>query len=317
MTGGVAAADVTNDCLKDLRPEIRVRACTEIIADPQVGSANKAAAYVSRGKARTDAGALQPALTDFTEAIHLQKDNASAFAGRGRANLYIGQLARSIADFTEAIRLSPTAAELYVERGHAYTASGNLNAAIDDFTHAITLDPRSWSAFNERGVAYFKNNQPVEALDDFNRAIAIFPWPEIYANRGHANETLARPKDAIEDFRNALLNDPSLVDARDALRRLGAEGAIITETDQRVSAGAALAEQHCSICHAIANAGASPNKDAPPFRNINLRRPLYWLREPITRSIFATHEKMPQFNLSFSELDTVVAYINSLSAVQR
>jgi tetratricopeptide (TPR) repeat protein len=313
ITGGVAVANVTDDCLRDLPSEVRVRACSDIIADPQVTSADKAAAYVSRGKAHTDAGALGPAVADFTEAIRLKKDSASAFGGRGRANLLAGQLPRAIADYNEAIRLSPTSAEFYVERGHAYTASRNLDAAINDFTQALRLDPQSWAAYNERGVAYFKKNEPVEALDDFNKAIAIFPSPEIYANRGDANEALARTKDAISDFRLALFGDPSLVSARDALKRLGAEDAVTAETDQRIRQGAALAEKHCSPCHAVGNTGASPNKDAPEFRNINQRNALYWLREPITRGVFATHEKMPDFKLPFSDIDTVVAYINSIS----
>lgn len=312
MTPGIATADVANDCHKDLRPEVRVRACSEIIADPHVAPRDKAIAYVLRGNARTDAGAAQQALADFTAAIRLKKDNPPAFAGRGRANLYVGQLARSIADYNEAIRLSSDSAELYVERGHTYAVEGNLDAAISDFTQAIRLNP-SWGAFNERGVANFRKSQFDKALDDFNQAMALFPSPEVRANRGRVYEALVRPKDAIEDYRRALQDDPSLVDAREALRRLGVEDAVTAETDQRIHQGELLAQEHCSTCHAVGNVELSPDKNAPPFRSINRRRPLYWLRAPVTQSVFATHEKMPEFSLTFDELDKVVAYINSLS----
>jgi tetratricopeptide (TPR) repeat protein len=314
ITGGAGVADVMNDCLNDHRPDVRIPACTEIIADPHVTAENKAVGYISRGNARIDAAALQPAIADFTEAIRLKKDSAPAFAGRGRANLLAGQLVGAIADYKEAIRLSPTSAEPYVELGHAYIVDRNMDAAISVLTQAIALTPTSWGAFNERGIANYKKGELLQALDDFNKAIAIQPFsPELHANRGDVNEALARSKDAIDDFRQALFWDPSLVSARDALKRLGAEEAITAETDQRVRQGAALAEKYCSACHAVGNIGASPNKDAPEFRNINQGNGLYFLREPITQSVFAKHEKMPQFNLPFSEIDTVVAYINSIS----
>jgi len=41
---------------------------------------------------------------------------------------------------------------------------------------------------------------------------------------------------------------------------------------------------------------------------------VYWLRQPSTRGIQATHEQMPKFDVSPREIDTIVAYINSLSS---
>lgn len=311
---GLAAADRLGDCRQDPRAEVRVAACTEVIQADNASPDEKASAFVSRGMARTDAGAFRSAITDFTEAIRLTKSNTAAFTGRARANLYLGQLSRSISDFNEAIGLSPGSVELYVERGHAHTVRGDLDAAISDLTHAVNLDPHSWSAYNERGIASFKKGQTQQALDDLSQAIKLIPAPEIRVNRGQVYEALGQSKQAIADYRQALMIDPSLVDARDALRRLGSDDAATAETDRRVRDGQALAQQHCSSCHSVGYAGASPNKDAPPFRDINQTRPLYWLRVPITQSVYATHEKMPDFKLSMTDLDTIVAYINSIAS---
>lgn len=293
--------------------DVRVRACTDIITSPSSGPDEKASAYASRGEARTDAGAIRLALDDFNESIRIKKDNMAAFAGRGRAKLVVGDLTGSIADYSEAIRLSPGTAELYVERGHVYLASGDADAAIRDETEALRLEPQSAIALNERGVAYFKKGDLAAAQQDLTDALKKLPAAEIYANRGNVDNAQNNTADAIRDFRQALLDDPSLVQARDALRRLGALEPAVTQTDQRVHQGRLLAEKNCSRCHAVEAGGTSPNKEAPAFRNLNQRHPLYWLRQPSTRGIQATHEQMPKFNVSPSEIDTIVAYINSLS----
>ena len=293
--------------------DVRVHACTEIIMSPSSGPDEKASAYASRGQARTDAGAIRLAVDDYNESIRIKKDNVAAFAGRARAKLVIGDLPGSIADYSEAIHLSPGTAQLYVERGHVYLVSGDADADIRDETEALKLDPQSAIALNERGVAYFTKGDLGAAQQDLTDALKKLPAAEIYANRGKVDNAQDNKTDAIRDFRQALLDDPSLVQARDALRQLGALEPVATETHQRVRQGRLLAEKNCSRCHAVEARGASPNKEAPAFRNLNQRHPLYWLRQPSTRGIQATHEQMPKFNVSPSEIDIIVAYIYSLS----
>jgi tetratricopeptide (TPR) repeat protein len=315
LTCSAAVADVVDDCRQDRRPEVRLRACSEIIRSPGFGPDVRALAYRHRGEARTEAGAIAQAIADFAESIRLRMDNMPAFAGRGRARFSGRNFAGSIADFSEAIRLSPGSANLYIERGHVYLVTGNADAAIRDLTEAIRLNPSSASAFNNRGLAYRRKGDLVRASEDYSAAIAINPiYGLAYANRGYLHESQGRRNEAIDDLRQALLLDPSMVGARDALRRLGAAGRITIESGERVRYGKALAERNCSGCHAVGVQGASPNRNAPEFRNLYRRHPLVALREPIMRGIAAPHDEMPQFLLSDDEIDTIVAYINSLSA---
>lgn len=317
VTASGSIADTLADCTQGRNSDIRLRACSEIVASPAYGSDQKALAYRNRGNARADAGAAAQAVADFNEAIRLRPEDASGHAGRGRARLALGDIAGTIADYGEAARLKPDTASYLVCRGHARFVQGDLPAAIGDFTEAIRLDPNSPSTFNRRGLAYRRSGDLARAIDDYTSAVAINPvYALAYNNRGYVYETLGRKEDAIADFQAALLLDPSLIGARDGLARLGIPAALLAETARRVQQGKAFAEKNCSPCHAVGATGASPNKKAPEFRNLHARHPNLALREPLSRAIAAPHDEMPRFALVGSEIDTVVAYINSLSAAK-
>jgi tetratricopeptide (TPR) repeat protein len=308
-----AAADLIDEC-RGPWPDVRLRACTEIITSPSFGTDARALAYRYRGDARTDAGAFEQAIADFSDSIRLRPDNVPAFAGRGRAEFSLRNLDGALGDYSEAIRLSPAAANLYIARGHVYLSQGNVDASIRDLTEAIRLDPRSPTAFNNRGLALRKKGDLDGAMQDYSTAIAINPiYALAYENRGYLEEARGQKSAAIGDLQQALLLDPSLIGSRDALRRLGSWQSIASESDRRIREGAALAARNCSGCHAIGAQGRSPNGNAPAFRNLSRLYTLLALREPITRGIAAPHDQMPQFAVSDEQVDMIVAYINSLS----
>lgn len=309
-----AAADLISECRRHPWPDVQLRACTEIIMSPGFGFDAKALAYRNRGDARNNAGAFQQAIADFSEAIRLRPDSASSFAGRARARFSVKNFAGALDDYSEAIRLSPATANLYIERGHVFLSQGNLDASIRDLTEAIRLDPKNASAFNNRGLALRKKGDLDGAIQEYTTAIAINPvYALAYQNRGYLQAARGQKNAAIDDLRQALLLDPSLVGARDALKRLGIWSLITRESDRRIREGQDLAEKNCSNCHAIGAQGRSVNSNAPEFRNLSRRHTLLALREPITRGIAAPHDEMPQYLLSDEQIDTIVAYINGLS----
>jgi mono/diheme cytochrome c family protein len=170
---------------------------------------------------------------------------------------------------------------------------------------------------NRRGLAYRKSGDLARALDDYTKAITLNPaYALAYSNRGSVYEAQGRKEEAIADFQVALLLDPSLVGARDGLVRLGIPAGWLAATDERIKAGKELVEQNCSSCHAVGATGASPNKKAPEFRSLHARHPSLALREPLSRGIAAPHDEMPKFALSGPQIDTIIAYINSLSAAK-
>jgi len=311
-TAGGAAADTLADCSQTRNAQAKLRACSEVIAGPY-GNDEKALAYRNRGNARADAGANAQAAADFAQAIRLRPDDASGYAGRARVRLALRDAAGAIEDYSEALRLTPETASLYVGRGHARFVKGDMAAAVADFTEAIRLNPNSPSTFNRRGLAYRRSGDLARAIGDYTAAIALNPvYALAYNNRGYVYEAQGRKDDAIADFQAALLLDPSLIGARDGLARLGIPSALLAETAARVREGKALVEQNCSGCHAVGAKGSSPNVKAPEFRNLHERHPGLALREPLSRGIAAPHDEMPKFALTGPQIDTVVAYINSL-----
>jgi mono/diheme cytochrome c family protein len=107
-----------------------------------------------------------------------------------------------------------------------------------------------------------------------------------------------------------------LIGARDGLRRLGAPETLLAQAEAHVQHGKSLVEKNCSPCHAVGISGESPNKKAPPFRSLHARHPSLALREPLSRGIAAPHDEMPRFTLSGPEIDSIVAYINSLATAK-
>jgi tetratricopeptide (TPR) repeat protein len=313
VAGATATAGVLDECRGSVWPAIQWQACGEIVVSPDFGPNEKALAYNILGEARTEAGALDQAIADFTASIRLTSGNMPAFAGRAQARFTAGDFSGSIADYSDAIRISPASVDLHIERGHVYLAIGNIAASIRDLTEAIRLNPSSANAWNNRGLAYRKKGDVADALQDYSTAIAINPvYALAYANRGYLYESQGRKNNAIADLQQSLWLDPSQTDVRAALRRVGAEDEAASESERRVRHGKGLAEANCSNCHAVGIADASPNRNAPEFRNLYRRHRLLALRDPITRGIAAPHDQMPQFMLSDEDVDTIVAYINSL-----
>lgn len=98
-----ARADVVADCNQVRDPQLRLRACSEIMADSGYGANEKAIAYRNRGNARANAEAL----ADFNQAVSLRPDEAVGFAGRARTRLAVQDIDGATADYGEVLRLAP------------------------------------------------------------------------------------------------------------------------------------------------------------------------------------------------------------------
>ena len=305
-------ADALSDCRSASRPQARLSACSEVIGGAFTGE-QKAVAYRNRGRARTEAGALEEAIADLGEAIRLAPGDVQAYLYRAQARIGRGDTDGAIADYGEAIRLRPTMAMGFTGRGHAHLIKRDGKAAIADFSEAIRLDPKSASALNNRGLAHRAAGNEAAAIDDFTAAITLNPiYALAYANRGYAHERAGRKREAAIDYARALLLDSSLTGARDGLARVGEAGELGAEVAKAVGDGKALVEAHCSGCHATGVQGESRHPKAPPFRTLHQRHPWQSLREPLTRGIAAPHDEMPKFRLPDADVDKIVAYINSL-----
>ncbi|MGZ9114668.1 MAG: c-type cytochrome [Brevundimonas sp.] len=80
--------------------------------------------------------------------------------------------------------------------------------------------------------------------------------------------------------------------------------------------GQQLAAQTCAGCHAMAGGGASPMVEATPFREIVRRYPLDQLEEAFAEGLVTGHPAMPAFVFRASEIDDLIAYLETVKAEQ-
>ncbi|RTL70195.1 MAG: tetratricopeptide repeat protein [Hyphomicrobiales bacterium] len=313
LAAGAALAGPLEDCAQARNSAARLKGCSDVIAGA-FSTDDKARAYRNRAGLRLEAGAAADAVNDYTQALRLAPPDVAGLSGRARARIVMGDVAGAIQDYDEALKLTPDSATLLLARGHAHYVRGNAKAAIADFSEALRINPSSASAFNQRGLAFRRSGDTERAIADYTSAITINPvYALAYNNRGYAYEAIGKKAEAIADFRAALMLDASLVGARDGLARLGAPAATVAETEQRIREGRALVSNYCIGCHAVGPTGDSPNPKAPPFRTLSARHPGLSLREPLSRGIAAPHDLMPKFALTPDQVDTIIAYINSLT----
>jgi len=79
-----------------------------------------------------------------------------------------------------------------------------------------------------------------------------------------------------------------------------------------VERGRLLVEANCSSCHAIGLNDASRHPDAPPFRTLSERYPMGSLAETLAKGVPIEHPDMPNFLVTASQIDEIVAYIVSI-----
>lgn len=96
--------------------------------------------------------------------------------------------------------------------------------ALDLLAQARKLAPNDPEVATETGRVLMTAGKPVEALSEFGRALALDPADaRNYNNRGVALAGIGQTEAARADFERALKLDPSLGEARENLKRLGAQ----------------------------------------------------------------------------------------------
>jgi mono/diheme cytochrome c family protein len=79
--------------------------------------------------------------------------------------------------------------------------------------------------------------------------------------------------------------------------------------------GRAIAEAHCSKCHAIGLMDESPTwvNANTPFRRLYERFPIKMLTEAAKTGSISGHDEMPGFDFALEDVEALLAYIDSLA----
>ncbi|GJE74282.1 c-type cytochrome [Methylorubrum suomiense] len=82
--------------------------------------------------------------------------------------------------------------------------------------------------------------------------------------------------------------------------------------DRQVKLGETLARTNCARCHAVGRVGASPLREAPPFRELHARYPVEDLGEALVEGIRTGHPSMPEFRFDPDQAEALIAYLKTL-----
>jgi cytochrome c len=76
--------------------------------------------------------------------------------------------------------------------------------------------------------------------------------------------------------------------------------------------GETLLTRDCGRCHAVGRSGASPDKEAPPFRTLGKRYPVESLEEALGEGTMTGHPDMPEFKYDADDVGGIIAYLKSI-----
>ena len=110
---------------------------------------------------------------------------------------------QKISDYTNAIEINPNDADSYWERGIAKEDLGDLKGAIFDYTKVLEIDPQDSHAYYIRGIAKNELGDYEGAIADYNKVIEIRPDADAYAKRALVKKQQKDYQGAIADFENA------------------------------------------------------------------------------------------------------------------
>jgi cytochrome c len=116
-----------------------------------------------------------------------------------------------------------------------------------------------------------------------------------------------------KDMRNLRNYYPMLVMALGALA-VSSCGSAARADDGDAAKGLGILQEHCARCHALGTTGNSPHPQAPPFRDVVERYPVEDLEESLAEGIVSGHPDMPEFTFEPKEINSILAYLNSLKA---
>jgi tetratricopeptide (TPR) repeat protein len=114
------------------------------------------------------------ALTDYTQALRINPDDALAFCCRGVAYYRLGDEHNAIIDYNRSIEIDPTLAIAYYRRGFLQYLAKHYVMAIADYNKSIELNPNFALAYSNRGYVYRDLYGEQEAAIDWRFAAKLF-----------------------------------------------------------------------------------------------------------------------------------------------
>ncbi len=125
---------------------------------------------LEKAKQKDYAGAIE----EFNRALQLTPDFAEAYLQRGLAYYDSGAIHQAVSDYTQSLNFYPDSVEANYCRGLARLALKNLPGALEDVDRAIRLNPHHAAAYNLRGIVRRKQGYIQDAIANFKKAAELY-----------------------------------------------------------------------------------------------------------------------------------------------
>ena len=182
---------------------------------------NNADYYCSRGHGYGWKGDYERAIAEYNKAIKLNPNNADYYCSRGTSYCNKGDYERAIADDTKAIELNPNNAGYYHERGKDYAWQRYYERAIAEYNKAIELSPNSADYYDSRGTSYHNKGDYERAIAEYNKAIELNPnSADYYYSRGTSYHNKG-------DYERAIADDTKAIELNEPVRKIVCEAILI------------------------------------------------------------------------------------------
>ena len=107
---------------------------------------NLAGVYQQRGFAAATNQQFQDAMSDYSEAIKINQQDARIYEQRAAVEMKLNDTDKALADYSEAIKLKPNEIRYYLYRSYIYETKGDVKSSMADTDKALKLDPNNQEA---------------------------------------------------------------------------------------------------------------------------------------------------------------------------
>ena len=122
--------------------KLRGEACDRLIKLGNLAGSDLATAYFGRARMRHNDNQVEPAMSDYSEALKHNPNHDMAYNNRGTLYLRNNDLPNALRDFSEAIRIDPRDALFLANRADVLSRQGKLSEALAEVNKAIEIDQK-------------------------------------------------------------------------------------------------------------------------------------------------------------------------------
>jgi len=167
------------------------------------------------------AGATRARAAVWADPVSLWEDTVRKSPNKRRAHFQLAfaydqrtRYSQALAEFQKTAELGAATPDLLLDWGLAYDHLGQFDQALAKFQQAAAIHPTA-HFYTQIGMAYAQQSRWPEALQALATAEKLDPtFPATYSYRGKIYLNINQVPAAIQEYRHALLIDPTLEDAR-------------------------------------------------------------------------------------------------------